>query len=208
MPLEKVYKYLIVSLGCMFISPLVIHAECSYERQAELSRIASNVQFSYSYEMKSNQPQFSVNITNLTNDIYIVDNYNNIFSGNGEKREQYSYGKTINFNIYSNDPLCYGEELMVQYVNIPHFNRYSEDEVCKNKEEYKLCQMWVNTSHLSIDQFRKEVNKYKKNEPKNNQIDTEETWWTAVYKIIVQNYYIFIILLVLIIAIAIKKKTR
>ena len=132
--MKRVYKYLFVFLGSLFIFPLVSNAQCSYERQAELSKIAANVKFSYTFEMQETvelRPLFKIFITNLTNDIYIVDDYNGLtILGNGEKQVNYGDVSSATFKIYSNDPACRGELLMTQHVNMPSYNPYSRSEEC------------------------------------------------------------------------------
>ena len=64
----KQIKYVIFALMCMCVTPLITHAECDYQRKAELSRMASNVQFSYTYDENID---FTVNITNIIDDIYV-----------------------------------------------------------------------------------------------------------------------------------------
>ena len=108
--MKRVYKYLLVFLGSLFLFPLVSNAECSYERQAELSKIASNVQFSYTYEVVEGTPQFNVNIINLTNDIYVQytnDMFRPIISGVGEKTIAGTNGSTMNFARGSENVVAY-----------------------------------------------------------------------------------------------------
>ena len=67
-------KYVICALICMCVTPTFVHAKCDYQRQAELSRIASNVQVAYTYD----SVEFTVFVSNLTSDLYITDNYDEI----------------------------------------------------------------------------------------------------------------------------------
>ena len=57
-------KYVICALICMCVTPTFVHAKCDYQRQAELSRIASNVQLAYTYD----STEFTVFVSNLTID--------------------------------------------------------------------------------------------------------------------------------------------
>ena len=68
----KKIKYVLFTLICMCVTPLITHAECDYQRQAELARLASNVQLTYTYNSDSG---FQVIMTNLTSDLYAVNNY-------------------------------------------------------------------------------------------------------------------------------------
>lgn len=161
----KQIKYVIFALICMCVTPLITHAECDYQRQAELSRLASNVQFSYNYSM-SEGLVFTLYINNLTDDIYIVDSYGQRFSGAGEKIVLYSpsrvsgfqSGDQVRYEIYSNDSNCSGSLLMTKYVNFPVFNTYSNLDECKQNPNFKYCQIWLNTNSLTYEQFVNELN--------------------------------------------------
>lgn len=157
----KQIKYVIFALMCMCVTPLITHAECDYQRKAELSRMASNVQFSYTYDENID---FTVNITNIIDDIYV--SYfnpgtlsNEILNGVGEKSIQVGAGVTIGFEIYSNDPNCRGDKLLTKYVSTPSPNRFYQFDECKKYPNFKYCQLWLNTA-IDISQFREEFNKY------------------------------------------------
>ena len=79
------YKYLTVLFVFLFIFPLNSKAECDYKRMAELNKIASNVQVVYNYDVgQDGVPVFKLNIGNITNDIYVEDNYGGIYEKNTE----------------------------------------------------------------------------------------------------------------------------
>lgn len=169
----KQIKYILFTLICIFATPLVTHAECDYQRQAELSRLASNVQFSYTYDSNMN---FTINVTNITDDIYVsYFNPGNLLSetlsGSGEKNIQAGAGVTIDFEIYSNDSNCKGDKLLTKYVSTPSPNRFYQFDECKKYPNFKYCQLWLNTA-IDINQFKEEFNKY---EASLNQKDTNET---------------------------------
>lgn len=155
------YRYVLLFILCMILFPNISKAECSYERQAELSRIASNVQFSYSYEMVNGMPVFTINVTNLTHDIYVYDNKREqIISGDEEvnilyKDDNASFG----FDIYSADDSCYGEKIITKYIQIPKYNVYSSSDECLANPDFKYCAMWLNTS-VTLKQFNKELKEY------------------------------------------------
>lgn len=193
--MKRVYKYLFVFLGSLFMFPLVSNAACSYERQAELSKIASNVQFSYTYDIVNGNPQFTVNIVNLTNDIYL-ENTNDIsrqiISGIGEKTISGVNGRTMNFTIYSNDNNCRGEKIVTKYLNIPKYNDLSNNEECKKNPNFKYCQVWADNENITIKQFETNLEEYKTNNE--NQKDLQEqNIWTQIKKIIEQNKIVLII---------------
>ncbi len=187
--MKEIYKYLFVFLGCMFIFPLISNAQCSYERQAELSRIAANVQLSYNYELTGETPDFTVNITNIPNDIYVK----NITDGNKVNTETVHFaenvaGENIAYGIYSNDANCKDELLLTKYVTLPFYNSFSAIEDCIDYPEFKYCQKWMNTDEITQDHFEQEFDKYtdkifEENELKQNEtnilkefFDQNKTW--------------------------------
>ena len=167
----KRMKYMLFALICMGVTPLITHAECDYQRQAELSRIASNVQFSYNYNMNEGLT-FTLYVNNLTDDIYVVDSYGQRLSGTGEKQLIYSpsrvsgfqSGDQVRFEIYSNDSNCPNNLLITKYVNFPIFNPYSNLDDCKQNPNFKYCQIWMDTSSVTHEQFTSELNSAK-NQP-------------------------------------------
>lgn len=153
-------KWNIIFFGLLLLFPFKTSAECDYKRLADLSKIASNVNLSYSYLIGENgEPKFFVNISNLTNDIYMVDYDNNIISGVFEKEFEYYSGSNMRFIIYSNDPNCYGEKIMTKYLKIPKFNSFFNTDECKNNPNFKYCSLWAKND-ISDDAFKAELNNY------------------------------------------------
>ena len=151
----KQIKYVIFALICMCVTPLITHAECDYQRLAELSRLASNVQLSYTY---SEENGFQITMTNLTNDLYATNIYGQRIDGGAERVFEAVSG-SYNYDIYSNDPNCRGDKLLTKYVSTPSPNRFYQFDECKKYPNFKYCQLWLNTA-IDISQFREEFNKY------------------------------------------------
>ena len=165
-------KYILVMI-IIFIIPGIVQAECSYERTAELSRIASNVQFSYDYDDDLN---FNVTISNLTNDIYITDDSMNFFSGTGEKNMNYINGTSISYSIFSNDPSCKDEKLLTKYVNLPSYNYYYSSDECQRYPNFKYCTLWGATD-IDVEQFESELAKYiNSDDVVNNEVKKNNLW--------------------------------
>lgn len=199
--MKRVYKYLFVFLGSLFMFPLVSNAECSYERQAELSKIASNVGFSYTYEVdKQNTPQITAVINNITDDIYIEDGDGNVFRGQGEKTRKCANDETIMFRIYSNDLNCKGELILTKYLNIPYFNEYSNYPACVEHGEYSLCTPWANTKSISREDFDSLMFDYDTQQIKNDVANEKENNIYEFLKSYIQkNQILFTFVLVAII---------
>ena len=207
-------KYILIAL-IIWLIPNVAHADCNYEREAELSRIASNVQFSYEYEInEGGSPNFTVLITNLTDDIYIEDQYGMAFRGIGEKTQGYTNGDEPVFTIYSNDSACYGEELLTKHLNLPAFNEFSNYAGCVHYPDFKYCTMWANTTDITSEQFYKELKAYtdnegqKKDAEKVNKIDTVDVLKAFANDNLGTIILCIVAIVILILAMVIKKISK
>lgn len=192
--MKRVYKYLFVFLGSLFIFPLVSNAQCSYERQAELSKIAANVKFSYTYDTTNGFPTFNVIITNLTNDIYVEhtnDMFGSIISGVGEKQFSSTNGDNLTFDIYSNDNNCRGTKIMTQYLNLPKYNDLSNREECKENPDFKYCQVWNDNENITSENFDTSLKKYK-NDHEDTQKTNDSDVWSKIKIFLLQNKIILI----------------
>lgn len=195
----KRIRYYIFTLLCMFFFPLITHAECDYQRMAELNKIASNVQFSYSYDLDgSKEPQFGVNVTNITSDIYIeysstnwlfVDRVENV----SEVFIDFYEGSTLTFKINSADSSCYGKLLATRYISTPVYNEYYLTPECKKYPSFKYCSAWLGTS-ITDEQFRREFEKYN-NSYTNVLTDTEKPGIGGDLTIYVTIFFAFFVLL-------------
>lgn len=203
-------NYLLVFLGCMLIFPLTSNAQCSYERQAELSRIAANVQFSYTYEIENNDsaiPRFIITATNLTNDIYITDLEGNTSINRTEMQMSCYDCQKIAIDIYSNDDACKNEKLLTQYVSLPIYNKFYKKDICVKNRDDEHCALWRNNDVYSLSDFEKLFkNKTNENVNEDNNIATND-----FLRIIRQNKgivvaSIVVFMLIIIFVIAIKRR--
>lgn len=152
----RFFGFSVFFLFCVLSFPLVTSAKCSYERTAELAKLAGNVQFNYSY---NEQKEFTVYITNMTDDFYITDDYGNDFDGTGDKTVSYSSGSSISYIFYSKDSNCPNELIIRKYLNIPVYNHYYDSTDCKTYPDFKYCKMWMN-SDVNFNDFSRELKKY------------------------------------------------
>lgn len=187
----KQIKYVIFALICMCVTPLITHAECDYQRLAELSRLASNVQLSYTYSEESG---FQITMTNLTNDLYATNIYGQRINGGAERVFEAISG-SYNYDIYSNDSNCPGEFLLRKSINLPVRNSYSYYDECKQYPNFKYCQMWSNIS-VTHEQFMEELEQYKGNvEEMKDQLTTEKvSIFDTLLEVLGANWFMFVFL--------------
>ena len=170
--------------------PMVANAACSNERTAELSRIAANVGTSYTYEFEEIGLVFTVMLTNVTNDIYVVNDNLNLLPRDAEGNYQFYDGTKVKFDIYSNDISCKGEKLLTQYVNLPIYNSFSMFEECKKYPSFKYCGMWEVAS-VTHEKFDRDLAEYiKKIEQSNKNTKEEKTFLEEITNFISKNIII------------------
>lgn len=196
-------KIILSTLIAIMLLPVCVKAsDCDYNEQANLRKIASNVTASYDYIESSDSVTFSVTLTNLTSDIYIVDSatgrtyyYNNSpeLTING-----YSAGTNIRYSIYASKANCIKEYLTIKYVNLPSYNKYYKDPLCTGLEQYSVCSKWQNIN-MTYDDFTKTVSAYKNNTTNNNSEAEDNTQTSSksifdyVFEFII-SYYLYMVI--------------
>ena len=160
----KRLKYLVFVVLCAFLSPLVIKAQCTDQRMAELNKIAGNVQISYNYDLDENgEPAFHIILSNITDDIYMVYPSmggldTEIISGTNEVIIDGYSGMERKFSIYSRDLNCLDQKIVDKYIKIPVYNSLSQESLCNKHPEFKYCKTWLNSS-ITLDDFNEEYEK-------------------------------------------------
>ena len=167
----KKYLLLTMLILLLIVAPNRVKAAvCDYRTLADYKDIASNIQLYADYEMVNGKPVFEITLTNIYDELYIVDatnssktkryDYNSFVNENQLKLKGYSENQKLVFKIYSGSEDCYGQLLGTRYFTTPNYNEFSTDSVCKGAEEYSLCQRWGAISG-DYDTFVKNVNTYK-----------------------------------------------
>lgn len=179
-------NYLLFLLICIFMSPLIVNADCDYQRISDLKKIASNVQLYYSYDLDTEgRPIFSVNVTNVTSDIYVVDMFGNEYR-NFENNVPLN---SIYYYIYSNDPNC-PKLLLEKYFKLPYYNDFSTLDECKNNNSL-LCDVWFDSSQYDVDTFRKLLNK-NDDVRNNNSFLEDEEHYEMLYMLLVPIFLLIL----------------
>lgn len=210
-------RYLIflgIALLLSFIPNKVSAASlCENKVLSDYRSLAGNINITYAYRMENEKPMFDVTISNIYDDIYIVDaiknktyTYKNFSSETEIILKGYSDDQTIKYQIYTSATGCYGQLLSTRYVTFPKYNEYSTDAVCKGAEEYSLCQKW-GTMSGTYEDFVVKVTKYKENKNKVIYEEPKPTKTKTLTELIfsfVGKYYVFlvsgVIIIILIVA--------
>lgn len=210
--MKKVYICMIFVFALLFL-PNKVFADslCDNRVLLEQRDKARNVNISYSYKMENGEPVFSITISNLFDDMYVVDKlsgktyHSDKFTTDSELvLDGYRDDQKIRYVIYSKAYGCYGRSLMTLYASIPNYNEFSADKVCVGAEEFSLCQRWGAVS-VDYDTFVAKVKAYK--EQKSNSISTpnfeqEKTLLDYIFSF-VGKYYVYLVSLVIILVLLI-----
>ena len=144
------YKYVFVLFVFLFIFPLNSRAECDYRKMAELNRIAGNVQFNYSYDVKDGVPDGHITISNVVPGIYVVDMFGNVY----REFDNVAPSAALYFYIYSDDSEC--GQLLQKSFKAPVYNIYYDLNECANNLN-SLCDVWHDTTGYDEETFKKMV---------------------------------------------------
>lgn len=189
-------KNLVIFLGLIsfFLFSLNTNAasKCGYAELAEINQEAAGVKVSYEekerilegdngvadFEVQPDEPlyekYFVVNITNVTDNLYIkvnnsVDNSTKVFTSSDANDGIISFEwddlenvANLTVKVYTSAKTnCADEEVVVQYQTLPKYNYYSTTEYCIEHENEDICQQYV-TKEISDDDFYEKVDKDQK----------------------------------------------
>lgn len=158
-------------VGIIGVSAEEADGTCDYAKQNELNKIASNIKVSYEV---SPEPDlyFTVNIFNLTEDVYIVVsddntrarteyNYTEENKGNISIRSDEIYKKVeFTIEVFPRYVSCANNNLRNITISTPRFNPYYSSYLCDDIKEYSLCQKWSDFE-ISFEDFKKRIDEYK-----------------------------------------------
>ena len=164
-------KNILILIFSILLLPNIVNARkmCEYDDKTRLQRIASNIASSYTYKEEKNEEtgfntvKFTVTLTNMHDDVVIIDEETNEHYYNNADREivieNVKPGKYLKFLVYGNIDNCREEKVTTIYVTLPSFNKYYTDELCRNIPDYSLCNKWANIK-MTHEKFTQKVQAY------------------------------------------------
>ena len=182
----------------LFLIPNMVHAECSNSEIVQYQEQAKNINITYDYTeyAENNFASFSIKIANLTPGIYLRDDSTRTFyhyTGEDINLDNYDYGNTYKFTVYSDGGNCPGRYIATKYVNLPYYNARYKSPLCEGIEEFKYCQKWARVQNVSDYEFEKAIEKYKKTlEQENNENNKNLSSYDVLkflLKIYINSYY-------------------
>ena len=190
----------------LILFPSVVFARnssgCDYKLFANLKKLASNVNISYTYKIVDDVAYFDVTLSNIQNDMYFIDSfsgniyyYNNTSNGEITIRD-YPSGNYV-YTFFSNNSDCFDEVLVKKRINLPYYNPYYKYDECYGNENYKLCQRWTKYDGSYFD-FLNSVKKYETyNYDDYEYIDNNSNFFDSIVNFVVKYYYIIFPLTIL-----------
>lgn len=200
--MKKSLTGFILVLTTLFIPSFVYAASaCSYSEQVELNNIVANVKVNYeeaerevdAYNgdtgepMKVSETYFDINITNITDDIYIkvkndytkgTSTYYVSDANNGTITfKQTNLNNIINYTIeiYSNRSACKDELYRTIQLSTPVFNYRYSMMICENRQDFYYCQKYLTTEIPSDSEFYDKLETYNETHPETEKEKQEET---------------------------------
>lgn len=152
--MERIIKFIIISL--CFI-PIYINADVCSEAKNDADKIT------YSYKViydVLDDAYFKVELKNLTDKLYIEDEYGKELKKNTFKVFRNSEPQEVEVPIYDKNLTC-EEPVKILKINLPTYNRLSKDKICQGIEDYKYCKETLE-ENISEEQLRSNINSFKK----------------------------------------------
>ena len=192
----KKYYFVIVFLLVLFVIPFRVKAACSYSDKVKFQKIAGNVNFSYNYVDTQYSVIFNITVSNLKNDIYMVDtSTGRTYYSNNEDFiiEGYKPGDTIRFDFYIKDSSCMSQTIFSNYVTLPSYNRFYKNTLCEGIENFDYCQKWFK-HNMTYKEFYEGIIAYKNQRTSQVEIPEEKKEWDILIIEFWGKYYLFILL--------------
>ena len=189
-------KRIFVFLLMFFIPVTTIQGfYCKYSEISKYKNLASNINTHYDYVETDSGVSFSVTLTNLTEELYIVDVINDKTYTHSEDEltiTGYEPGQTVKYYVYTTNENCSDKLLYTIRVILPSYNPYYNLEICNGIENYIYCQKWYG-HNLKYDDFVNKVNDYKLSlikKPTEPTPQVQSGVWFYILKWFIDYYYI------------------
>ena len=202
---EKIKKILIVFV-IMFLFVSKVDADtCTKTEKNTLTKGAKTIEIIpyLSGEFDPNRVyNYSVYITNLTKDYYVVDSNGYRFEYSNDYNADslfgiYKPGSKVSFKIYgAYDGVCPDVLLATKTIRFEYFNDYSTYEECEGFEDFNLCKRNYSGKIESDEWFFEQLEKYKAGlieDP--GQGEEKLTFFESVVKFMKENVVITMVMI-------------
>ena len=183
-------KFMTFVLMLFFVTRVSAESICSYKEQATINGKAANIKASHEIktishgdeEIGHDEYYFDVNITNVTEDFYIVIKNNVTKEEKKYTSENAKNGiisikwteifKVTNLTIQvftSNKTQCPNERFKTIYLTLPRYNEYWNRPVCEGNETFRMCKQFVTFDEINEEEFIGEISKYREQQKEHTQ---------------------------------------
>ncbi len=199
-------KKWLLFLICFLLFPATTKGAnyCTSQASALARAFVSNVNIDYEISVVNNTPNFTITMTNLTDDMLVFDNVTSKtykqFSKNGsELKITTNKNGQYRFTIYS---IKCKENIGEKSVILPIYNAYYSDPLCNGLESYSPCQRWSGYQG-SRQKFEADIADLKKqiaaNKPLEDvEVDQKKSLYDQAVEIIVNYWWLFVVLFTLV----------
>jgi hypothetical protein len=180
----KKYKLVIFTIITIFLLTIKVDAAtCSSEEKNNLIKLSKNIEIIPYLDEDYNpmhQYFYSVNITNFSKEVYVIDSKGNRFEYEESYNDDYLFGlykpgETVTFKAYgAYGGNCPDTILTTFLVKFDYYNDYSTYKECEGIGEFYLCKRNYSGTIESEEWFLNQIDKYKKGEIENIDIEPKE----------------------------------
>lgn len=194
-------RYLIVMLILPFMSVDALY--CKNADIALQKTVASNISYIYDYMEIDSNVTFNIKLYNLTQNMYIVDNNDVVYSDFDSELsfDGYRSGNSASFKIYMQGGECDGTYLTTILIQLPVYNKFYSNAVCDDVPNYYLCNKWGSVG-MDESSFIAKVNEYKLSLENDSLEDYGElSIWEILIEYVSKYYYIGLIGVILLVSV-------
>ena len=184
----------------------LLYGGCEYSVVSNLKSLVSNVNISYTYEIRNNDAYFNVTLNKIPKDVYFIDTKTNAKyyysdTADGEitiKEYNNVTDGQYRFMIYNG--ICDGVKLGTKYYKFPKYNKIYNSEICKGIENYSLCKKWSKDNYSDDEKINK-IKEYKSSEKEDvekSEIKYEKDTISKIVEFYIKYYYLFLPIIIFI----------
>lgn len=157
--MKKYVKIILLLLS--FLPSSILADSCDWAEISAKKNLARNISWSYEYYVKNNKMYFDITVSNVYEDLYVVDNSSKkTYSKTEFIIKELSDNQKLSFDIYSKK--C-GEVVATKEISLPTYNKYYTSEYCKGISEFSYCKKWQTlSSTITEEVLKKQTDEYRK----------------------------------------------
>ncbi len=157
--MKKCIKYMLVLLSLL---PFLVSAkDCDWGEEAEKRNLARNISWAYEYYLVKNEMRFNIIVSNLYEDLYIIDtSTSKKYTKSEFVIENLADNQKLSFEIYSKE--CNDRNVGSKDIALPKYNKYYGTKYCEGISEFSSCRKWQTLSaSITEEVLKKQTDEYR-----------------------------------------------